>query len=99
MPTPRCRCPPAWRPTSWWTSSATTAEAPELRREEVGADLGEAFEVVHVGFEERHPHHRRRVHLLGQPGEVLLLAAGHQREVGQVVVEATEVGAGQGLGP
>ena len=36
---------------------------------------------------------------LGQAGEVVLLARRHELEVGQVAVEAAEVGAREGGGP
>ena len=52
---------------------------------------------MHVGAQERHPDHRCRRHLLGQTSKVGFLPVGHQGEVGQVAVQATEVCSCQGF--
>ncbi len=70
-PPPPCRTP---------SPPAETDLGRGVRLEEVGGERGEAVEVVHVAAQERHPHHRRRRHRLGQAGEVLLLAGRHQRK-------------------
>ena len=70
---------PTGRSTRRWRCRRPTRARVAGHGEEVGGDLVEAVEVVDVGAQERHPHHRRRGDLLGQPGEVLVLRVGDER--------------------
>ena len=70
---------PPTRPELARRRAARSAARSQVRRGSAASSV-EAVEVVDVGAQERHPDHRRRRHLLGQAGQVLLLAGGDERK-------------------
>jgi hypothetical protein len=58
----------------------------------VGGELFQAFEVVHVGFEDRHLHHRGGVDRVAEIGQVVMLTLGGDVEVGQRLRERGQWG-------
>src|SRR5699024_3362993 len=52
-------------------------------------------EIVDVAAKERNTNDRCWLHRVAESGEMLLLAVGDEREIGQISIEAAEFGAGE----